>query len=101
MTKILVLLCLLLLTGCFKVGPNFKSPETNSSGKQYKSTVVKSIFDCQASRIQIVALYFYSDQMGKGEVVSSSSFPITESEWSYAPPNSIGDSLIKVACGRK
>jgi hypothetical protein len=80
---------------------DFKSPDTNSSGKQYKSTVAKSIVDCQASKYQDVAIYQYSGHMGLGEVVISRSRPITESEWSYPPPNSFADMVINIACGRK
>ena len=80
---------------------DFKSPDTDSSGKQYKSSVAKFIIDCQASKMQIVALYYYSEQMSKGEVILSKSFTIDESDWSYPPPNSINEGYIKTACGRK
>jgi hypothetical protein len=80
---------------------DYKSPQTEYSGKQYKSSVAKEIVDCQASRSQLVALYFYSEQMGKGEVVSSGNFQVRESEWSNPPPNSIGDDLIKIACSSR
>jgi hypothetical protein len=78
-----------------------KSPQTDSSGKQYKSSVTKSVFDCQASRRQLVALYLYSGQMGMGEVVYSGSYQIQESDWKYPPPNSIGEGSINIACGKK
>lgn len=80
---------------------NFKAPQTVSSGKQIKSTVAKMLIDCQASRKQSVALYIYSEHMGKGEAVFSTSTPFQESNWQYPPPNSIGDGYINIACGRK
>ena len=80
---------------------DLKSPKTDSSGKQYKSSIAKRVVDCQGSRAQSVALYFYSEQMGKGEVVWSKNYQIAESDWEYPPPNSIADVLTNIACGRK
>ena len=62
---------------------DYKSPETEASGKQYKSVVLKNIVDCQASKFQIAALYFYSEQMGKGAVVDSANYQVLESNWTY------------------
>ena len=60
---------------------NQKSPQTNSSGQQYKSTMSKIIIDCQASRMQQVALFNYSEQMGDGVIIWSNSRSLQESEW--------------------
>lgn len=80
---------------------DFKVPQTNSSGKLYKSEVIKILVDCQASRTQEVAFFSYSEQMSKGKIVDSGSSQIKESEWGYEPPGSIGDGFVKAACGRK
>ena len=80
---------------------DLKSPKIEAFGKQYKSQVTKDIIDCQGSRIQSVGLYFYSEQMGKGEIVWSNSRSIQESEWTFPPPNSINEALIKAACVQK
>jgi hypothetical protein len=77
---------------------DFKAPQTNSSGKMYKSTVAKRVVDCQASRTQIVVLYQYSEQMGRGALVVSANYAIEESDWQYPPPNSFNDGYIKIAC---
>ena len=74
-----------------------KSTQT-FEGKQFKSSMTKRVVDCQASRYQFLAIYDYSEQMGKGEVVASSIYQIKESSWKYSPPNSIGDGFLKVAC---
>ena len=79
---------------------DLKLPKIDS-GKQYKSSVVKHIIDCQASKSQLVAFYKYSGQMGMGEVVGSANYQIQESDWQYPPPNSFGDGFINIACGRK
>jgi len=75
-----------------------KSPQTNYSGKKFKSAVTKYVIDCQASRSQIVAIFHYSEQMGKGEVLYSQSVLVAESDWKYSPPNSVGDSFVNIAC---
>ena len=80
---------------------DFKSSMTTSSGKPYKSSVGKYIIDCRDSKQQRVAVYLYSEQMGKGEVVLTENNQIIESEWKYPPPNSIGDKYMNTACGRK
>jgi len=79
---------------------DYNSPKT-FEGKQYKSTIAKTVIDCQSSRSQIVAIFDYSEQMGNGKIVYSSNYQILESDWKYRPPNSIGDVLINIACGRK
>jgi hypothetical protein len=80
---------------------DFKSSQTNSLGKQYKSSIRKNLIDCQASRSQTVARFDYPEQMGSGALVSSANFQLLESNWENFPPNSIGDGLINIACGRK
>jgi hypothetical protein len=80
---------------------DYKTTQTNASGKQYKSSVTKAVYDCQRSRSQVVAIYQYSEEMGNGAVVYSGNFEILEKDWSYPPPNSIGDGFINIACGRK
>jgi len=78
---------------------DLKSPETNPLGKQFKSEVQKRVVDCQRSRSQLVALYQYPEQMGKGAVVFTANYQILEKDWEYEPPNSIGERYIKAACG--
>jgi hypothetical protein len=80
---------------------DYISPQTEATGKQFNSTVAKTLIDCRASKTHTVAIYFYSEAMGKGDVVFSANIPIAVSGWQNPPPNSIGDSQIKVACGKK
>lgn len=82
---------------------DLKSPQTALTGKQYKSYILKNLVDCQGPRFQKVAVYNYSEQMSKGEVVWSHNFQIVESDWGweYPPPNSIYDDLMNTTCSRK
>ena len=77
---------------------DYKFPQIDSPGKQFKSSVTKRFIDCQGSRRQIVALYRYSEQMGKGILVWSDSISLDESHWNYSPPDIIVESFIKAAC---
>jgi len=79
---------------------DYKIPQT-LNGKQFKSRIIKNVVDCNMSRNQTVAFYDYFEQMGKGEVVSSKSFSIRESDWDYPPPNSFRETAINIACERK
>jgi len=77
---------------------NLKLPQSHHSRQQHKSSTLKSMVDCQSLRIQIVAIYHYSEEMGKGNEIYSASYPINESDWKYPAPNGSGDKLIKLAC---
>jgi hypothetical protein len=77
---------------------DLKSSETSFIGKPYKSEVLKRVVDCQRSRIQTVAIYYYSEQMGKGSEVFSANYLIKESRWIYPAPNSMFESFIQEAC---
>jgi hypothetical protein len=77
---------------------DFNSPKSSSSGNQYLSETWKKVIDCQGSRLQSVAKYFYSEQMGKGAVVDSGNYQIKESDWQNPPPNSFNEGFIKIAC---
>jgi hypothetical protein len=80
---------------------DFKSLQTDSSGKQSKSSVIKRIVDCQGTRHQSVAFYYYSEQMGQGAVVFSTNLSFSEANWISPPPNSFNEGYIKIACGRR
>ena len=77
---------------------DFKILQPDGSNKSYKSQVSKKIVDCKNSRFAIGALYNYSEQMGKGELVNWGNYQIKESEWASPPPNSAAESMIKIAC---
>jgi len=77
---------------------DYKPPLLNYLGKQYKSVASKRMIDCQASKQLAVAIYYFSEQMGKGNVVDSVNYQINESNWKIAPPNSFNEKFIDVAC---
>ena len=52
--------------------------------------------DCQMKRYKILSDYYYSNQMGNGEIVFQSNVPDTE--WTYEIPDSIGSGLLNYVC---
>jgi hypothetical protein len=77
---------------------DLESPDTDdSSGKQFKSAVTKYFIDCKSSRWSPVAVYKYSEQMGKGKLIASETYSLGELRW-FNSPIEFGERLIKVAC---
>lgn len=54
--------------------------------------------DCQEGRSRVLQSAWYKGQMGGGDSGYSSNQP---SQWSYAPPETIADSMVKVVCRRR
>jgi hypothetical protein len=62
------------------------------SGKVYRQG------DCKLFRVKILSDTYYNTPMGRGEVASGSNKP--EKDWSYPPPNSSGEIILKLVCSR-
>ena len=73
--------------------------QTASSKKPYRSVVSRLVVDCTKKQSTIIALYFYPEPMGKGEIVESAEFPPIRFESS--PPNSVAESYHTLACLKK
>lgn len=54
-------------------------------------------FDCENEQTRRLFLLTYDKNMGMGEVNHTDSKP---SEWAPAVPESVGESLLKAACGK-
>jgi hypothetical protein len=52
--------------------------------------------NCQTKAYKILSDYYYSNQMGNGEIVHQSN--VAETEWSYTEPDSMGAKLITFSC---
>ena len=78
---------------------NFKTAQTDSpDSKPYLSSKGQVECDCKDERIRTLAVSFYSRRLGEGAVVYSTSDP---DEWQPVSPDSIGETLWKVACGKQ
>lgn len=72
---------------------------TLSDGKEFLSWETQYEFDCKQRQSRIVAASMYSGNMGEGEVTDSIVYE--SPEWQAIPPGSNGESLWKLACGKK
>ena len=75
---------------------NYKTVQTNA-GYSYLLSMTQREFDCKEEKLRILALTWFSGQMGNGNPVYSGSDP---EKWSPVYPGSIGESTWKIACGK-
>ncbi len=68
---------------------------TNFPEITYLSVKAQHEYDCKTAQQRILYFYWYSENMGKGDVVFSDD---TVEEWSPVYPNSTKDILLKYAC---
>lgn len=71
------------------------------NGKPYQSAVSRIEADCRAFKFKFVANFYYSEQMGKGELTLSSNIPLHEQEWKYPAPNSAMETALNQICSKK
>jgi len=64
----------------------------------FRSNVIRVIVDCTRKESKVISAFGYSQNMGRGELVDSDS--VTGS-FSSAPPNSVKEALIDLACRKK
>ena len=81
---------------------DFKSVQGSSatrSSTRYSSKIHRKEYDCFEGASRDIDVYWYSEKMGKGDIVLS--IPnLTEPAISL-PPGSIGDAELKIACAKK
>jgi hypothetical protein len=63
--------------------------------KPFRSIVFRWNVDCSTKEIRVIGAFFYSENMGKGELVDSSS---RQRSFESSPPNSIGEKIANLAC---
>jgi surface-adhesin protein E len=77
---------------------DFKAPNVLVENKPYMSMMTQVEYDCKEEQARTLSIYFYSKNMGEGEVVDIASH---SGKWVPAPPGSIAESLWKFACGKQ
>ena len=70
-----------------------------STGKYYLSSKMQQEYDCKGEKVRILAFTNFSGKMGKGNVVYADGN--VRAEWEPIEPGSIGETLWKIACGKK
>ena len=76
---------------------DYKTVKT-SAGVSYLSGKTQQEFDCQEERGRILAFTWFDGLMGSGNVVYSNS---DTQQWDPIQPGSSGETLWKIACGKK
>jgi hypothetical protein len=78
---------------------DYKTVNVGPDGKQYMSMKRQHEYDCRNEKARTLLLSVYTGHMGGGEVVYSRSDP--DDQWEPVPPETMLESLWKVACGKK
>ena len=79
---------------------DYRSPQKTSSGKPFRSARTMDVTDCTERTEAMTMFIQYDRPMGKGNIVASNKLPQNEWEIKKITPNSIGEALAMVACGR-
>ena len=79
---------------------NFKTVQKSAAGgESYLSVKEQSEYDCKEEKWRLLAFTWFDGKMGNGKVVvSDSDF---RDKWSPVGPESIGEILWKIACGKQ
>ena len=78
---------------------DYKKPEKTDTDKPYSSAKLLHDYDCKAERARTRYFTLHSGKMGAGSLVYSE--VRANSEWLPAQSTIIGESLWKIACGKK
>ncbi len=77
---------------------DFNSSQKAIGVSAYMSNKGQEEFDCKEILIRTLGFYFYSENMGNGEVVSSNT---DADKWNPVLPDSISETLWKFACKKQ
>ena len=77
---------------------NYKAAKTAPDGKRYLSSKWQSEFDCKEKNFRTLAFSWHSGKTGSGKVVLSKLD--VDGKWIPVPPDSTGDMMWKIACGK-
>ena len=80
---------------------NYFDEQLNSQGKKYKSVKIFDSYDCNNKARGVVSFVQYFEQYGRGDVVLSHTAKSIEIQYHPIVPESIGEGLWKIACGRE
>ena len=80
---------------------SFESKQQVANRNPYYSVVSRIEADCRNLRYRTVAMFYYSEPMGKGDLVDTDNIPLHEQEWKYPAPNSAMDEAINEVCKKR
>ena len=76
----------------------YKTAQT-LAGDSYFSNKAQQEYDCKEERVRALAYTFFDGKMGNGKIVFTNSE--TSMKWQPIEPGSVGETLWKIACGKK
>jgi hypothetical protein len=76
---------------------NYKTPQALVHGA-YMSEMMQDEFNCKDELVRNLYHSYHSDAMGKGDKLLPTFFP---EKWSPVEPNSLNESILKLACSKK
>ena len=54
--------------------------------------------DCRNDKWRLLDVSFHSDHWAKGRIISSQSYEEAEAKWQRTPPETVGETIHKMAC---
>ena len=76
---------------------DFKTVNTTTDAKEYRSMKVQSEYDCQAVQSRLLEFSAYSANMGEGEMILNKA---GLGKWKPVLPGSVIESFWNMACGK-
>jgi len=77
---------------------DFLMRDVSVDGQPHESTIVLREYDCQLSRVRLLAFVDYAGHMGAGKVISKVGSP-EPGRWEPVVPGAIDEAFWKIACG--
>jgi hypothetical protein len=77
---------------------DYKTAQVSSTSARYLSAKVQAEYDCKEERVRQLFYSFHSGNKESGGIVYTSNKPF---DWESLSPASIGETLWKVACGKR
>ena len=63
----------------------------------YLSVKTYNKVDCKLLRYSFLSIFFHKEPMGRGDVTTQT---LNNTKWTYNPPNSTGETILKSVCSR-
>ena len=81
---------------------DFKTAQVNGiNQKTYLSNKTLQEYDCKEARVRPLSTVYMSRNSGQGDVVSIYTWPNDPDNWLPVTPDSLGEALLEVACGKQ
>lgn len=77
---------------------DYKTAQTELSGISFLSAMTLTQYDCEREQVLNLAVSFHSENMRRGDVISS--FTFNDQDWRPVWPGSTDERLWKLVCGK-